>query len=214
MKKNITVLGAGAMGSRVARRLLEVGYSVSVYNRSEGRARALVEAGAIYYATPVQAVASADIVISMLTDDSAARTVWLDKKIGAMQGMKSGAIAIESSTLSIECITTLSAAFAQQGIGFLDAPVVGSRPQAESGALIFLVGGSEATLARVEPVLSFLSSAVYHVGGNGTGAIMKLAVNVFFGIQVAAFGEVTGWLKKSGIEQQQSVELFNKLPVW
>ncbi|HED34104.1 MAG TPA: NAD(P)-dependent oxidoreductase [Gammaproteobacteria bacterium] len=213
MKKNITVLGAGAMGSRVATRLLEAGYSVSIYNRSRSRASALINAGATYCETPVQAVARADIVISMLTDDLAARAVWLDKKNGAMQGMKPGAIAIESSTLSIACITELSAVFAQQGISFLDAPVVGSRPQAESGALVFLVGGSQATLARVELFLSFLSSAVYHMGENGTGAIMKLAVNAFFGIQVAAFGEVTGWLKKSGIDQQQSIELFNKLPV-
>jgi len=174
MKKNITVLGVGAMGCRVATRLLEAGYSVSIYNRSRNRASALINAGATYCETPIQAVARADIVISMLTDDLAARAVWLDKKTGAMQGMKPGAIAIESSTLSIECITELSVLFAQQGISFLDAPVVGSRPQAESGALIFLVGGSQATLAGVESFLSFLSSAVYYMGESGAGAIMSV----------------------------------------
>ncbi|VAW62948.1 3-hydroxyisobutyrate dehydrogenase family protein [hydrothermal vent metagenome] len=213
MKKNITVLGTGAMGSRLAAKLIEAGYSVSVYNRNKGRASAAVEIGATYYETPGEAVASADIVISMLTDDHAASGVWLNKETGAIWGMKPDAIAIESSTLSIACITNFSAIFAEQGIAFLDAPVVGSRPQAEAGALIFLLGGSHKALHEVTPVLNHLSSAVYHLGENGAGAMMKLAVNAYFGVQVAAFGEVIGWLQKSGIDKQQSTELLSQLPV-
>ncbi|VAW69648.1 3-hydroxyisobutyrate dehydrogenase family protein [hydrothermal vent metagenome] len=213
MIKNITILGAGAMGSRIAIKLLEAGYKVAVYNRSKNRVSALVELGAEYFDTPFSAVISADLVISMLTNDKAAHSVWLDSQSGAIHGMKPGAIAIESSTLSVECVAHLSEAFAQKGVDFLDAPVVGSRPQADAGVLVFLVGGCERVLAKTAQVLSHLSSAVYYLGESGKGAIMKLAVNAYFGVQVAALSEVTALLQKSGIDKQQSVELLNKLPV-
>jgi len=212
MIKNISILGTGAMGSRIVKNLLQENYKICIYNRNKNNASELIELGADYYATPAQAVENADIVISMLSNDEAAKWVWLNSKSGALASMKKNAIAIESSTLSIACTNQLATAFIKQGIDFLDAPVLGSRPQAEGGALIYLVGGKRTTLDNVSSVLEKLSSAIHYIGENSSGATMKLAVNAFFGVQVSALCEVIGTLQKSGINKQQSIELFNQLP--
>jgi len=212
MIKNICILGTGAMGSRVATNLMSEGFNISIYNRTKNNATELLKRGAHYYPTPAQAVTDADLVISMLTDDNAAKSVWLDSLNGALLAMKKNAIAIESSTLSINCISQLNSAFTKRNISFLDAPVLGSRPQAESASLIFLVGGSEKVLSKVSPVLTKLSSAIHYIGKSGSGTTMKLAVNAYFGAQVTALSEVIGMLQKAGINKQRSVKLFNQLP--
>jgi len=130
-----------------------------------------------------------------------------------MSGLKKSAIAIESSTLYLSYITELTEAFRVQHIDFIDAPVVGSRPQADAGSLIFLAGGNEAVLDRARPALSCMSSAIHHAGPNTTGTRMKLAVNAYFGIQVAALSEIIGLLDKSNIAKDRAIELFNQLPV-
>jgi len=209
----ISILGTGAMGSRLANKLIERGFSVTIFNRTKSRALTLIDAGAVFKSTPAEAVENADIVISMLTDDGAARKVWLDEKTGAINGLKSDAIAIESSTLSINCINELAKIFKDMGNEFLDAPVVGSRPQAEAGALVFLLGGSSAAVKFVKPVLSNVSSSFFHLGEVGSATKMKLAVNAFFGVQVSAYSEILGVMQKSSVNFTQVIELFNHLPV-
>jgi len=211
--KNISILGTGAMGSRLANKLIEAGYSVTVFNRTKSKALVLIDSGAVFKPAPVEAVENAEIVISMLTDDDAARKVWLDEKTGAINGLKADAIAIESSTLSINCINELANALKAKGNEFLDAPVVGSRPQVEAGALVFLLGGSSAAVEFVKPVLSSVSSSFFHLGEIGSATKMKLAVNAFFGVQVSAYSEILGLMKNSGVNKTQVIELFNHLPV-
>ena len=213
MIKKITVMGTGAMGSRMAAKLLGSGFEVAVYNRTRAHAVELINSGARYYTTPVAAVSGADLVISMLTDDNAARTVWLDSETGAIEGMREDAIAVESSTLSINFIKELQTKFSEKKINFLDAPVIGSRPQADASVLIFLVGGDKEVLNKIKPVLNRLSSTIYHMGKNGQGAAIKLAVNGFFATQVSAISELLGWLKKSEMNPTKSIELFSQLPV-
>jgi len=212
MIENICILGTGAMGSRVATNLINKGFNISIYNRTKNNAIELIKQGAHYFSTPAQAVADADLVISMLTDDNAAKSVWLDLQNGALLAMKKNAIAIESSTLSINSISQLNSAFTKHNIAFLDAPVLGSRPQAESATLVFLVGGEKTVLSKASCVLEKLSSAIHYIGKSGSGATMKLAVNAYFGTQVTALSEVIGVLEKAGINKQQSVQLFNQLP--
>ena len=138
--QKIAVLGLGAMGSRMAVNLLTAGYTVPVWNRSPESTKPLAAKGANLATTPKLAAKSADIVISMVTDINASKAVWLDSETGALSGMVEGAIAIESSTLTVNWIKELAAEITGQGIGFLDAPVVGTRPQADSGTLVYLVG--------------------------------------------------------------------------
>ncbi len=213
MIKNICILGAGEMGSRITRRLLDADYNVRLYNRSQKNPILTDNTNIKYCNTPAAAVNNADLVISMLSDDNAAQSVWLDEKTGAITAMKKNAIALESSTLSVNFINKLGNIFKRKNIEFIDGPVVGSRPQAESGSLIYLAGGCKTTLNKIRPVLKHLSSTVHHTGQTGSGCIIKLAVNACFASQVALIGEVLGLLEKSGINKKHSVELLNQLPV-
>ena len=211
--KKVTVIGLGAMGFRVAQKLLAADYEVTVFNRNRSRTESLASAGAFVAATPREAAEKSEVVISMVTDVIASKEVWLDEKTGALGGLGKDAVAIESSTLTVAWVKELAQEISQSGAKFLDAPVIGSRPQAEAGELVYLVGGDAEIVGKIQPILSVMSSAVNHVGEVGAGTMMKLAVNALFGIQVAAFGELLGTLKSFGFEEAKIVELFGALPV-
>lgn len=209
----ITVLGTGAMGSRMAKNLLGQGHAVTVWNRSAEKTLALVEVGAKAADTPRDAVKDAEVAIAMVRDDEASRQVWLDDETGALEGLGEGAIALESSTLTVEWTRTLTEHLQQRSIAFLDAPVAGSLPQAEAAQLIYLVGGSTDALERVRPILNALGGAVHHAGSAGNGMAIKLAVNALFGIQAAALGELISLMQQCGLEKSQAVEILTATPV-
>lgn len=209
----IAVLGLGAMGRRMAQRLLEARYHVVVWNRSAPPAEELRARGATLARLPREAAEQAEVVISMLTDDEASRSVWADPTTGALGGLRAGSVALECSTVTPAWATELAALVHGRGAAFLDAPVVGSRPQAEAGQLIYLVGGEQETLARVKELLGAMGGAIHHLGPVGAGARMKLAVNALFGIQVAALGELLGSLRRSGVEVARACEVLGSLPV-
>lgn len=212
-KPNIAFLGLGAMGSRMAANLLKAGYTVCVWNRNADKAQAMLALGACVVATPREAATQADMVISMLRDDQASRYAWLDLYGGALAGMRAGSIAIESSTLSPAWIHELSTVAAKQNVDFLDAPVAGSRPQAEAAQLVYLVGGTPEVLQRAEPVLKSMGGAVHHAGAVGSGAMVKLMVNALFGIQVAAMAELLGWAARAGLDAGRVLEVLGTTPV-
>ncbi len=209
----VAVLGLGAMGSRMAMKLIEAGHGVTVWNRTPDRAAAVVAAGAVAAATPRAAVAEADIAIAMVRDDAASRAVWLDPETGALGHMKAGAVAIESSTLSLDWVRMLARAAVAASVDFLDAPVAGSRPQAEAGQLIYFVGGKAEMLDRVRPVLALIGGTVHHAGGAGAGAALKLAVNALFAVQVAALAELIGLLRRNGADLPRAIEILGATPV-
>ena len=212
-KTTIAVLGLGAMGARMARRLIDAGHDVAVYNRSPERAAALVEAGARLAPTPRAAAEGRAFVIACVRDDDAARAVWTDPEIGALPAMGAGAIAIESSTLTPACARGLAAAAYEQGVALLDAPVAGSRPQAEAGKLIYMVGGEAAALEQARPVLETLGGAVHYCGESGSGAVLKLLVNALFGVQIAAVAELLALADKSGVPAAKALEILGAMPV-
>lgn len=197
----------------MARKLLDAGHRVTVYNRSPEPAKALVAEGATEAATPREAAEQSEIVIAMVTDDDASRAVWLDEKTGAIHGLGEGSMAIESSTLTLRWVRRLAGALESRGADFLDAPVAGSRPQAEAGQLIYLVGGSEVAFERAMPVLEVMGGAIHHVGPLGHGMVLKLAVNGFFGLQVAAMGELLGMVRRAGVDEARALEILGKMPV-
>ena len=209
----IAILGIGAMGARMAARLLCAGHSVTVYNRTPSRCEPLVEQGATLAASPREAASKADVVISMVRDDAASRAVWFDPQTGALAGLRAGALAIESSTLTPAWIAELGAALGQRGVELLDAPVAGSRPQAEAGALIYLVGGSPESLDRARPLLEHMGGKIVHAGPRGAGANLKLAVNASFAIGVAAFAELAAMLERAGFERGAAIEMLAAMPV-
>lgn len=209
----IAVLGLGAMGSRMARNLLKAGHEVTVYNRSPERAEMLESEGARRAETPREAAEVSEVVICMVAEDESSQAVWLDEQTGAAHGLGEGAIAVESSTLTPDWVQELAGKIRGRGAGFLDAPVVGSRPQAEAGQLIYLVGGETRTFERARPVLEVMGGAIHHVGTAGQGAALKLAVNALFGVQVAAIGELLGMIRKLGVEEGKAVEILGQTPV-
>ncbi len=212
-KPMIAVLGLGAMGSRMARRLLDAGYPLSVYNRDASRADALVDAGARRGQTPAEAATGAEIVIAMLKGDDASREVWLGEH-GALRALAPGALAIESSTLTPSWVRELERAVVDAEASLLDAPVAGSRPQADAGQLIYLLGGREGDVARARPVLEQLGGALHHVGPScGAGATFKLIVNALFASQAAVVAELLGFAGSAGLDVGATAALLGELPV-
>ena len=207
----VAVLGLGAMGSRMVSSLLKAGHKVTVWNRSPERAQALAESGAIPTQTPRHAVQDADAVLSMVRDDEASQRVWIADD-GALAGMSKEAIGIESSTLSVAWVRELGAIFANAGVRFIDAPVVGTRPQADAATLIHLAGGKASVIEEARPIPSAIGNADHHVGQVGSGASLKLLVNALLGIQIAAIGELLGAATSLGIDRRRAGEILTELP--
>lgn len=210
----IAFVGLGAMGARMAARLLGAGHELSVWNRTPAAADALVKAGAKLAGTPREAAQGAEFVITMVRDDAASQSVWCDPQTGAFAGMRPDAVAIESSTLSLDWIRELGAAAAARGFAFLEAPVSGSRPAADAGQLVYLVGGAAAAVAKSDSVLRVMGAAVHHVGPVGTGALTKLATNTLLGIQVTTLAEIIGMLRRNQVDPAAALRAVGGTAVW
>ncbi|MEZ4428225.1 MAG: NAD(P)-dependent oxidoreductase [Nannocystaceae bacterium] len=208
----IAFLGLGAMGVRMARRLLD-GHELTVWSRTRARADALISAGARWADTPRAAAEGADVVISMVTDDEAAADVWLHPRRGAILSLGSGSVALECSTTTPRWIARLAAAATARGARLLDAPVAGSTPQAEAGQLAFLVGGDAATLEPLRALLARMGATILHAGAQTHGAILKLVVNSLFAGQVALMAELLRAVEAQGLAPARVVELLARLPV-
>jgi 3-hydroxyisobutyrate dehydrogenase len=210
---SIAVLGLGAMGSRIAERALSNGASVIVWNRTPAAADALNTLGATLAATPREAAAAADVVLVCVTDDVASRDVWLSARTGVVHALTPQSLAIDVSTLTPSWIVKLAAALQSTGATFVEAPMVGSRPQVDAGQLVFLAGGATEAVRRASAVLMPLGAAVHHVGDVGMAARLKLAVNALFAAQVATYAELTGWLRREGVAPE-AIDVVRTLPVF
>ena len=209
MLSDLAFLGLGLMGTGMAKRLLGAGFPVTVYNRDAAKAAPLAAAGARVTGAPRAAAAEAEVVISMLADDSAARAVWLGDS-GALAGAPRGAVLVECSTVSVAWIEELAKAGAARGCEVLDAPVTGSKPQAAAGELCFMVGGPASVLEMVRPVLASMSRKIDHVGPVGSGALLKLINNFLCGVQAASLAEALTLIERAGLDRAQSLEILTQ----
>ena len=191
------------MGAGMARQLLARGFDVVVWNRDASKAIPLANAGARVATTPALAASQADFVLAMLANDDASRAVWLGKD-GALPAMRPDSLALESSTLTVEWVRELAAAASAREVRFLDAPVTGSKAQAETGALSFLVGGPAELLERARPLLQAMGGHITHVGATGAGALLKLINNFLCGVQVASLAEALAMAERSGLDVRQA----------
>jgi len=207
MSMHVALLGTGTMGSGMARNLRKAGFPLTVYNRTREKAEQLAETGAQVADTPALAVAGAEVAISMLSDDDASREAWLGAH-GALAAMQAGAIVVECGTVSPKWVQELQQEAEARGLRMMDAPVTGSRPQANAGELTFLAGADQATLDAVRPVLESMSKAILHVGPVGSGAELKLINNFLCGVQVASFAEALVWIERSGLDRTQALEFL------
>ena len=197
-------MGLGTMGAGMARRLFAAGFPLTVHNRTRAKAEAI---GAKVADTPREAAAGADVVISMLPDEESSRAAWFGEH-GALAGAKTGAVLIESGTQPVPWVKELAAAARNSSCQFLDAPVTGSRPQADAGELLFLVGGDAAELDSVRDVLAAMSRGVAHLGPHGSGARMKLVNNFLCAVQSASLAEALAVIERSGLDPDQALDIL------
>jgi 3-hydroxyisobutyrate dehydrogenase len=191
----------------MARRLLAAGFPLTVYNRNAEKSAALKAAGAEVAATPGEAAAQAEIIFSMVADDSASRGIWLGEN-GALAKANKGSVFVESSTLSLGWVKELASAAAARGCELLDAPVTGSKTHAASGELLFLVGGSAVALEKARPAFAAMGRAVNHLGPTGSGALLKLINNFVCGVQVASLAQALALIERGGLNREKALEVL------
>ena len=191
----IAVLGLGAMGTAIARRLLGAGHELSVWNRTPGRDEELVAAGARRVGSPADAVRRAEVVITMVTDPPALEQVLLGRD-GAASAIPREATLIDMSTVGPTAIASVAERLAP--VAVLDAPVLGSVPSVESGTLVILVGGERAVFDQRAELLSLLGTPIY-VGPSGSGAWLKLINNAASIATLVALGELLALTDRAGL---------------
>jgi 2-hydroxy-3-oxopropionate reductase len=202
IKRDITVIGfigLGLMGSRMARRLVDAGFEVHVFNRTPSKAQDVVGAGAVFESSPSAVAAVADVVITMLTDGPDVRAVTTGKD-GILEGARSGMVWIDMSTISVDVSRELGEAAARRGVTCLDAPVSGGPGGAESGKLSIMVGGDDGAYDRCLPVLRVLGSTISHMGDLGAGQITKACNQVMVAANMAGVAEALVLGAKAGVD--------------
>jgi 3-hydroxyisobutyrate dehydrogenase-like beta-hydroxyacid dehydrogenase len=198
-------VGLGMMGSRMVRRLIDAGHRVSGYNRTRARAESLVQAGMLWCDTPRAVAQAAEITFSMVTDSAALSSI-VDGPDGVIAGLAGDKVYVDASTVSPNLIRDIAGRVARTGAHMLDAPVSGSIPAAEGGTLIFFVGGDASVVERVTPVFETLGQKIVHVGTNGQGVTMKIAINLNLPVQLQALFEGLLLAERGGIPRAQALD--------
>src|SRR3981189_804663 len=173
----IGVCGTGRMGSSCGPGLVSVGHEVGVWNRNSAKTKPLTDAGAKLSASPAQLVDDCEVVVVMLLNDAATEAVYRGPN-GILKSKLAGKLVIDMSTVRPDTMTSIGASVGQQGGAFVESPVGGSTGPAKEGKLFGLVGGAKADVMRATPILEQLCRRIEHVGDLGSGATMKLAVNL------------------------------------
>lgn len=199
------------MGRPMAMNLLKAGHSLTVWNRTASRAQELVAAGAVLAKTPREVAEKTDVLISIVSDPPALESVlWGQegKEDGALGGLENGGVYIDSSTVSPTLVKKISAACRERGVRFLDAPVTGGDWGAREGNLVFMIGGEAETLKEVEPILTVMGKKWFHLGPNGAGQTIKLAMNAILALEVGAVAEAIGLVTRAGLAGEQLLEVL------
>jgi 3-hydroxyisobutyrate dehydrogenase-like beta-hydroxyacid dehydrogenase len=207
----IGFVGLGTMGGNMAARFLAAGYPV--YGEEQIRAHAddLVEKGLQWRDTPRQVAEAAEIVFTSVPDDDVLDAVASGPD-GILAGLAAGHIWVDMSTVSPRASRELAERVHAQGAAMLDAPVSGSVPQVQTGTLTIMVGGDDHAYARVEPVLRELGTPT-HVGDNGHGLALKLAINISLAAQMLAFAEGLLLAERSGIDRRLAIDVMTQSPI-
>lgn len=203
----IGVAGLGAMGAALAARLMEVGHQVTVWNRTAEKAKPLAAAGAKVVETPAALAQSCEAVITMLTDKAAIDEVYSGPN-GLLSGNVKGKLFIDMSTLAPKVTVELAPKVRATGAAFVECPVGGSTAPARQGKLLGLMGAEAADAARAKPILDQLCRKVEHCGPVGTGAAMKLAINLPLMVAWQAYGEAFAIAREVGWEPKRLLDLF------
>ena len=203
----IGIAGLGKMGSAIAQRLIEVGHDLTVWNRSPEKARPLANAGAKVATNPADVARNAQTVITILTDAAAIDAVY-GGPAGLLAGDVTGKLFIEMSTVAPATETALAEKVRAKGAALVECPVGGTTGPARQGKLIGLMGGEPADLERARPILEQLCRRLEHCGPLGTGAVMKLTINMPLMIYWQALGEALALCRPLGLDPARLMELL------
>lgn len=204
---NVGWIGLGLIGKPMARRLLDAGFTLTVWNRTPAKADDLVRAGARLAANPREAAASADVLFTCVSDPPALESVLWGLE-GAWAGLRAGSVLVDCSTISPALARRVAGEAASRGVEFLEAPITGGTWGAEKGELLFLIGGESATVERMQPVLAHLGKKQFHLGPHGAAQSVKLAMNLIYAVQVQALAEALALVAGAGIESGKLLDVF------
>jgi 3-hydroxyisobutyrate dehydrogenase len=204
----IGVCGTGRMGSSIAQRLMSVGHEVSVWNRNSAKTKPLTDAGAKLFASPAELVAGCEVIIVMLLNDAATEAVYRGPN-GVLKSTLSGKLVIDMSTVRPDTMKSNGFSVLQQGAAFVECPVGGSTGPAKEGKLFGLVGGAKADVTRATPLLEQLCRRIEHVGELGSGATMKLAVNLPLLVYWQALGEALTICKPLNLPADRLIDILS-----
>lgn len=204
-------VGLGMMGSRMARRLLDAGYALTVYNRTPEKAQPLVHAGASLAPTLRAVAEESDVILYSLADDAAVRQVVLGAE-GVLDGARRGSLLIDVSTVLPDTSRAVCTAASAKSVAAIDAPVSGSTPQAEQGTLVIFVGGEREAYDAASPILDVLGRH-QHMGPSGAGTTMKLVTNTLLGLGVEALAEAVALGRKAGLETSRLLDALQTTSV-
>jgi 3-hydroxyisobutyrate dehydrogenase-like beta-hydroxyacid dehydrogenase len=205
-------IGLGAMGSRMARRLLAAGFDLTVYDRMADRAETLQRAGAKLAPSVQRLAAAADVVLSSLSDDAALDEVMFGPE-GALARARAGTVFIDMSTVSPRASQRLHEAGRSRTLHVLDAPVSGSTPQAEEGQLVILVGGDESVYLKCLPIFTVLGKQSFYMGEAGMGTAAKLCLNTLLGVGLQALAEAIALGVRSGLDYGRLLQILGETTV-
>jgi len=204
---NLGYIGLGAMGGRMANRLLDKGHTLVGYNRTRAKAQWLVDRGMTWADSPRAVAQAADVIFVMVTDSKSLETVSSGPD-GFLTGLRDGKVVVDMSTVSPAVSRAVAEKVRAQGADMVDAPVSGSVATLEAGKLSVMVGGTRATFDRLKPILEDVGPKVTHVGDNGLALSLKIAHNLSLAVQMLAFSEGVLLAEKSGISREVAVDVL------
>ena len=206
-RRKVGLIGLGLMGRPMGMNLLKAGHGLTVWNRTSSRADELVAAGAVLAKSPKEVAEASAVLLTMVSDPPALEAVLWGEH-GAFEGLQAGTTYVDSSTISPALVKKIAAACRERGVRFLDAPVTGGDWGAREGNLVFMIGGDAATFEDVEPVLAVMGKRFFHLGPNGAGQTIKLAMNAILALEVGAVAEAIGLVTKAGLAGEQLLEVL------
>jgi 3-hydroxyisobutyrate dehydrogenase-like beta-hydroxyacid dehydrogenase len=211
-RSKLGFIGVGAMGLRIAGRLLKHGFQVAVFDRDPAKAKALIESGGTVARSIAELASGADVVLSSLTNGEAVHSVYTGPG-GVLENIRPGSLIIELSTVSPETSRELYGLGSKRGVSVLDVPVSGSTPAAEQGLLTLLGGGDEDSFNSAKAIFTAIGRQHFYVGPSGSGSTMKLVVNTLLGVGMQAIAEAVVLGEKAGLDRLRLFDVLSKTAV-
>ncbi|WP_430447955.1 NAD(P)-dependent oxidoreductase [Rhodophyticola sp.] len=206
----LAFLGLGVMGYPMAGHLRNAGHEVTVYNRTTAKAEAwAAEHGGDFAATPREAVAGAEFVMSCVGNDDDLRAVVMGAD-GALASMARGSVFVDHTTVSATVTRELAAQAAEQGVGWVDAPVSGGQAGAENGQLAIMCGGEQTHFAAAEPVIDAYAKAIVHFGDVGAGQLTKMINQVCIAGAIQSISEGLFFAMQAGLDAKKVADLVSQ----